>query len=44
VDNEGYWLYTNDPYDNERRRSVFERFGFEKGLKVLAAKNLKEAS
>jgi len=37
VDREGYWLYTNDPYDNERRRRVFERFGFEKGLKVLAA-------
>jgi len=42
VDSEGYWLYSNDPYDNERRRRVFERFGFEKGLKVLAAK--KEAS
>lgn len=38
VDKEGYWLYTNDPYDNDRRRRVFERFGFEKGLKVLAAK------
>lgn len=37
VDREGYWLYTNNPYDNERRRRVFERFGFEKGLKVLAA-------
>ncbi len=37
VDREGYWLYTNDPYDNDRRRRVFERLGFAKGLKVLAA-------
>jgi hypothetical protein len=28
--------YTNDPYDNQRRREAFETYGFEKGLDVLA--------
>jgi type IV secretion/conjugal transfer VirB4 family ATPase len=36
VDPKSYWLYTNDPYDNKRRREAFETYGFEKGLEVLA--------
>ncbi len=37
VDAESYWLYTNDPFDNRKRREAFETHGFEKGLEVLAA-------
>jgi len=36
VDPKSYWLYTNDPYDNEKRRKVFAEYGFEKGLEVLS--------
>jgi type IV secretion system protein TrbE len=36
VDAKSYWLYTNDPYDNQKRREAFETFGFAKGLEVLA--------
>jgi type IV secretion/conjugal transfer VirB4 family ATPase len=36
VDRRSYWLYTNDPYDNQKRREAFEAYGFEKGLDVLA--------
>jgi type IV secretion system protein TrbE len=36
VDAKSYWLYTNDPYDNHKRRAAFDRYGFEKGLEVLA--------
>jgi type IV secretion system protein TrbE len=36
VDPKSYWLYTNDPYDNRRRKEAFETHGFEKGLEVLA--------
>ena len=36
VDPKSYWLYTNDPYDNRRRREAFAKYGFEKGLEVLA--------
>ena len=36
VDPTGYWLYTNSPYDNARRREAFERYGFEQGLQILA--------
>jgi type IV secretion/conjugal transfer VirB4 family ATPase len=36
VDPKSYWLYTNDPYDNQKRREAFEAYGFEKGLEVLA--------
>jgi type IV secretion system protein VirB4 len=36
VDAKSYWLYTNDPYDNKKRKEAFETFGFEKGLEVLA--------
>ena len=36
VDPKSYWIYTNDPYDNQRRKEVFDRHGFEGGLAVLA--------
>jgi len=36
VDPKSYWLYTNDPYDNQKRKEAFEAHGFEKGLEVLA--------
>jgi len=36
VDPKSYWLYTNDPYDNRKRKDAFEKYGFEKGLEVLA--------
>jgi type IV secretion system protein VirB4 len=36
VDAKSYWLYTNDPYDNRRRKAAFDAHGFEKGLDVLA--------
>lgn len=36
VDATGYWLYTNSPYDNARRRDVFAQHGFEHGLEILS--------
>jgi type IV secretion system protein TrbE len=36
VDPKSYWLYTNDPYDNKKRKEAFEKHGFEKGLEILA--------
>ncbi len=36
VDPKSYWLYSNDPYDNQKRKEAFEKYGFEKGLQVLA--------
>ncbi len=36
VDRMSYWLYTNDPFDNRKRKEAFETHGFEKGLEVLA--------
>ncbi|HEY4951710.1 MAG TPA: type IV secretion system DNA-binding domain-containing protein [Candidatus Acidoferrales bacterium] len=36
VDAKSYWLYTNDPYDNKKRKEAFETYGFEKGLETLA--------
>ena len=36
VDRKGYWLYTNSPYDNEKKREAFERYGFKEGLDILA--------
>ena len=39
VDRKSYWLYTNDPYDNRKRREAFETHGFEKGLEVLAGEH-----
>lgn len=38
VDPKSYWLYTNDPYDNQKRKEAFETYGFEKGLEVLASR------
>src|SRR5580704_3260163 len=40
VDPKSYWLYTNDPYDNKRRKEAFETYGFEKGLETLAGGQL----
>jgi type IV secretion/conjugal transfer VirB4 family ATPase len=36
VDAQSYWLYTNDPYDNQKRQEAFARYGFQKGLEILA--------
>lgn len=36
VDRRSYWLYTNDPYDNRKRKEAFDAYGFDKGLEVLA--------
>jgi len=36
VDAKSYWLYTNDPYDNKKRKEAFDAYGFERGLEVLA--------
>jgi hypothetical protein len=36
VDPQSYWLYTNDPFDNRKRKEAFEAHGFVKGLQVLA--------
>jgi type IV secretion system protein VirB4 len=36
VDPKGYWLYTSNPYDREKKREAFERYGFEQGLEILA--------
>jgi type IV secretion/conjugal transfer VirB4 family ATPase len=36
VDPKSYWLYTNDPFDNRKRKDAFDAHGFEKGLEVLA--------
>jgi type IV secretion system protein VirB4 len=39
VDPKGYWLYTNSPYDNQKKREAFERYGFEQGLEILTRSN-----
>ena len=36
VDRKGYWLYTNNPQDNEKRRRAFEEHGFSQGLEILS--------
>jgi type IV secretion system protein VirB4 len=36
VDPKSYWLYTNDPFDNRKRKEAFETYGFEQGLEFLA--------
>jgi type IV secretion system protein VirB4 len=36
VDPKSYWLYTNDPYDNRKKAEAFQKYGFAKGLEVLA--------
>lgn len=40
VDPKGYWLYSNNARDNEKRRLAFERHGIEKGLEILAKETL----
>ena len=39
VDPSGYWLYTSNPYDNQRRKEAFERYGFARVLEQLARSN-----
>jgi hypothetical protein len=39
VDAKSYWLYTNDPYDNQKRKDAFEKYGFDKGLETLAGEH-----
>ena len=39
VDPKSYWLYTNDPYDNQKRKEAFEKHGFERGLETLAGEH-----
>jgi len=36
VDPVSYWLYTNDPFDNQRRREALAEHGLEEGLRRLA--------
>ena len=43
VDPKDYWLYTSSPYDRERRRQAFERYGFEEGLEILAQSGLAQS-
>jgi type IV secretory pathway VirB4 component len=40
VDARSYWLYTNDPYDNQRKEELVGRFGLEEGLEILAKEKL----
>ena len=40
VDRKSYWLYTNDPYDNKKRKEAFATHGFERGLELLAGEGL----
>lgn len=35
VDRKEYWIYTNNPPDNAKRRAAFERYGFREGLESL---------
>lgn len=39
VDRKGYWLYTNNPPDNQRKHEAFEHYGFTQGLEILAREN-----
>jgi type IV secretion/conjugal transfer VirB4 family ATPase len=39
VDSKEYWIYTNNPPDNRRRREAFERHGFQEGLEALVRGN-----
>jgi type IV secretion system protein TrbE len=36
VSQRDYWIYTNSPYDNQRKREAFAKYGFERGLDFLA--------
>jgi len=35
VDPKSYWLYTNNPNDNPKRREAIERYGLKQGLEIL---------
>ncbi len=36
VASKDYWIYTNSPYDNEKKQRAFQRYGFERGLEFLS--------
>ena len=36
VDPKSFWLYTTNPFHSQRRQEVFDRFGLQKGLEILA--------
>ena len=36
VDPKEYWIYTNSPSDDQRKREAFARYGFHEGLEQLA--------
>jgi type IV secretion system protein VirB4 len=36
VDPKSYWIYTNNPADNYKRDEAITKYGFEKGLEMLA--------
>ena len=35
VDRKEYWIYTNHPAENQRKRQAFAQYGFKQGLEVL---------
>lgn len=37
LDNEALWTYANDPWHNSQRNEAIAKYGFEEGLKQLAA-------
>jgi type IV secretion system protein TrbE len=39
VDRKEYWIYTNNPPDNEKKRAAFARYGFREGLEALVRGN-----
>ncbi len=39
VDPKGYWLYSNTPFDNQKKREAFAQYGFDEGLDILARSN-----
>ena len=39
VDEREYWIYTNNPKDNERKEEAFARYGFREGLEALTRGN-----
>ena len=36
VDPESYWLYTSSPREAQRRAELYEKYGLEKAIKLLA--------
>ena len=35
VDRKGYWLYTSNPFEHQRRAAAFAQHGFDRGLELL---------